>query len=128
MKKQLTLLSLVILSSSVSMAYEASMEAWYHVATSACGGSQLCEVYSGFTTGVAISPLLLVIGAGDALTKISQANLKLVMDSQEDASYFVASNGENRTAKIEVALQVIRIENPQLQASDLEIAQAIVSL
>ncbi|MNL43267.1 hypothetical protein D3C87_1657730 [compost metagenome] len=126
--KKFVLLVLGFVITSPAMAFEASMGSIYDVATGVCGGNQLCQVYSGSTLMATASPVLLVVGTVDSLIKISQANLKLIVDSQEDASYFVASNGEVRTANMEVALQVIRIENPQLRASDFEIAKAIIGL
>ncbi|MEK1943782.1 MAG: DUF2388 domain-containing protein [Pseudomonas sp.] len=57
----------------------------------------------------------------------SRKDHKVVIDAQEDASSFVASNGAIRGPYLEAALQKVRAENPGLKASDDELAQAILS-
>ncbi len=57
----------------------------------------------------------------------SRKDHKVVIDAQEDASSFVASNGAIRGPYLEAALQNVRAENPGLKASDDELAQAILS-
>lgn len=53
---------------------------------------------------------------------------KLVLDARDDAARFVASNGDARGAQLEAALKHIRTEAPTLQASDLQLASAILAL
>jgi uncharacterized protein (TIGR02448 family) len=53
---------------------------------------------------------------------------KLVRDAKDDAARFVASDGTTRGAQLEAALQHIRSEAPSLQASDLQLASAILAL
>lgn len=53
---------------------------------------------------------------------------KIVLAARDDAASFVASQGEIRGARLEAALQHIRQQAPQLQADDLQLAQAILVL
>jgi uncharacterized protein (TIGR02448 family) len=52
---------------------------------------------------------------------------KIVIAAQDDASSFIASGGTIRGAYLEAALQQIRREHPGLQASDQELAAAILA-
>ncbi|MHC8303585.1 DUF2388 domain-containing protein [Pseudomonas sp. PB3P13] len=51
---------------------------------------------------------------------------KLLLDAQDDAAAFIASDGELRGARLESALSYLRRTEPKLPASDLELAQAIL--
>jgi uncharacterized protein (TIGR02448 family) len=51
---------------------------------------------------------------------------KLILDSREDAAGFVASHGDLRAARLEAALLWLREQQPELAASDLELAEAIL--
>ncbi len=53
---------------------------------------------------------------------------KLVLAARDDAASFVASSGDIRGARLEAALVHIRSAQPQLLASDLQLAQAILAL
>lgn len=53
---------------------------------------------------------------------------KLVRAARDDAASFVASEGTIRGARLEAALVHIRTHAPQLQASDLQLAEAILAL
>lgn len=53
---------------------------------------------------------------------------KVVRAARDDAASFVASNGEIRGVKLESALQHIRQQLPDLQASDAQLAQAILAI
>jgi len=48
--------------------------------------------------------------------------LAKVVAAKEDAAYYVASEGEIKTALLDEAFAAIRAENPQLEASDFELA------
>lgn len=67
-----------------------------------------------------------VEGSSDLTSSIGDD--KLVRDARDDAASFVASNGTQKGAQLEAALRHIRIQAPGLQASDLELARAILSL
>ncbi|MGE8408113.1 MAG: DUF2388 domain-containing protein [Pseudomonas sp.] len=51
---------------------------------------------------------------------------KRIIPARDEASSFVASGGEIRGVYLESVLQRVRQENPGLQASDEEIARAIL--
>lgn len=51
---------------------------------------------------------------------------KLILDSRDDAAGFVASAGALRGASLEAALLWLREHQPELKASDLELAEAIL--
>ena len=53
---------------------------------------------------------------------------KVVRAARDDAASFVASEGSIRGVKLESALDFIRQQAPQLQASDAQLAQAILTL
>lgn len=51
---------------------------------------------------------------------------KLILDAHADAAGFVASHGEYRGARLEAALVWLRGQYPEIAASDLELAEAIL--
>ncbi len=51
---------------------------------------------------------------------------KLILDSREDAAGFIASHGDHRGARLEAALLWLREQQPEMAASDLELAEAIL--
>ena len=61
-------------------------------------------------------------------TTTSIRDMKVVMAARDDAASFVASNGDIRGAQLEAAFKHIRSAQPQLAASDLQLAQAILTL
>lgn len=53
---------------------------------------------------------------------------KIVREARDDAASFVASQGDIRGAKLESAFAHIRKAAPQMQASDAQLAQAILAI
>ena len=53
---------------------------------------------------------------------------KVVREARDDAASFIASQGDIRGARLEAALRQVRDRLPELQTSDLELAQAILVL
>ena len=53
---------------------------------------------------------------------------KIVLAARDDAASFVASQGDIRGEKLESALDHIRHQAPQLQATDAQLAQAILTI
>lgn len=53
---------------------------------------------------------------------------KVVLQAREDAASFVGSNGDVRGVNLEAALGHIRHKMPELQASDMQLAEAILAL
>lgn len=70
----------------------------------------------------------LPVASGYATSKVTSApfDRKLILAAQDDAAAFVASTGALRGAQLEAALMQLRQAAPQLHASDLELAQAIL--
>ena len=53
---------------------------------------------------------------------------KIVRAARDDAASFVATEGAIRGVKLESALAHIRVQAPQLDATDSQLAQAILTL
>lgn len=53
---------------------------------------------------------------------------KIVLAARDDAASFVASEGDIRGVKLESAFEHIRHQAPQLNATDAQLAQAILTL
>ncbi len=51
---------------------------------------------------------------------------KLIAEARDDAAGFVASEGQLVAARLQAALSRLRQEHPELAASDLELAEAIL--
>ena len=66
-------------------------------------------------------------GATTASTYRTSKDHKMVLAAQDDAGSFVASDGNIRGPFLESALQKVRAENPGLQATDMELANAILA-
>lgn len=58
----------------------------------------------------------------------SAGNDKVVLEARTDAASFVASEGEVRGVRLEAALNHIRATMPQIEASDMQLAEAILAL
>ncbi|GAB3467262.1 DUF2388 domain-containing protein [Azotobacter salinestris] len=71
------------------------------------------------------------VDALDATTDVTSSPFrddKIVRAAHADAASFVASDGAIRGARLEAALAHIRSQLPQLNASDMQLAQAILAL
>lgn len=66
-------------------------------------------------------------GATTGSTYLTSRDHKLVLAAQEDAGSFVASDGAIRGPFLESAMRQVRAEHPGLQASDMELANAILA-
>ena len=66
-------------------------------------------------------------GSSSDATSSSTKDDKVIRAARDDAASFVASNGAIRGAQLEAALLQIREHAPQLQASDAQLAEAILS-
>lgn len=67
------------------------------------------------------------IGATSDATSSSTKDDKIVKAARDDAASFVASQGDIRGVHLQAALTHIRAQQPQLQASDMQIAEAILA-
>ncbi|MBA1241358.1 MULTISPECIES: DUF2388 domain-containing protein [Pseudomonas] len=66
-------------------------------------------------------------GATTGSTYLTFKDHKMVVAAQDDAGSFVASNGEIRGPYLEAAITRLRADNPGMQASDMELANAILA-
>ncbi|MCE6981364.1 DUF2388 domain-containing protein [Pseudomonas frederiksbergensis] len=68
--------------------------------------------------------------SSDATSDISSSfrDDKVVRAARDDAASFVASEGAIRGVKLESALDHIRQQTPQLNATDAQLAQAILTI
>ena len=88
-------------------------------------------------------PMLLALPLGSAMADVDAGDVatsagvsaslystfkdhKLVVPARDDLSSFVASGGTIRGAYLESVLQQIRQDNPGLNASDAELAEALL--
>lgn len=91
-----------------------------------------------------VPSLLLLLPAGTALARVDAGDVatsagvsaslystfkddKRIIPARDELSAFVASGGAIRGAYLEAALAEVRRANPGLQASDEELAQALLS-
>nr|WP_305518592.1 DUF2388 domain-containing protein [Pseudomonas sp. Q11] len=66
-------------------------------------------------------------GATTGSTYLTFKDNKLIVAAQDDAGSFVASDGGIRGPYLEAAMQKVRADNPDLQATDMELANAILA-
>lgn len=68
--------------------------------------------------------------SSDATSDVSSSfrDDKIVRAARDDAASFVASEGAIRGVKLESALDHIRQQTPQLNATDAQLAQAILTI
>ncbi|MBM7062545.1 DUF2388 domain-containing protein [Pseudomonas sp. UL073] len=80
-----------------------------------------------YTTDATVGALK---GTSDATSDVTSSfsDDKVVLAARDDAASFVASDGSVRGARLEAALQHIRGKLPQLAASDMQLARAILTL
>lgn len=85
-----------------------------------CGWSPLTSAFDLTTQSTVVSAY--------ATSKVTSApfDKKVIMAARDDAAAFIATDGEWRGARLESALDYLRRSQPKLNASDLELAQAIL--
>ena len=68
------------------------------------------------------------VASAYATSKVTSApfDKKVIVAAQDDAATFIATDGQWRGAQLESALDYLRRSQPKLNASDLELAQAIL--
>ncbi|VVO15229.1 DUF2388 domain-containing protein [Pseudomonas fluorescens] len=79
------------------------------------------------TTDAVVGALKATSDATSDLTS-SLRDDKIVREARDDAASFVATEGTIRGVKLESALDHIRQQAPQLNASDAQLAQAILAI
>lgn len=77
-----------------------------------------------------IGPVSIVTQNGVSWSRFSFIGLdsKIILDSQDDAAYFVATKGEVCGSHLVQAFKVIRNRIPDLKSSDLELATQILQV
>lgn len=83
----------------------------------ACGSAQ---AFDTTTAGVVATSYVT-----SQLTSLPFEN-KLIVEARDEAASFVASAGQAHGVRLEAALRWLRQSQPELTASDLELAQAIL--
>lgn len=66
-------------------------------------------------------------GATTGSSYLTFKDHKMIVAAQDDAGSFVASEGGIRGPYLEAAIQKVRADNPGLQASDMDLANAILA-
>ncbi|MBK5353217.1 DUF2388 domain-containing protein [Pseudomonas sp. TH41] len=79
------------------------------------------------TTDTVVDALKATSDATSNVTSSFRDN-KIVRAARDDAASFVASEGAIRGVKLESALDYIRHQAPQLNATDAQLAQAILTI
>ena len=85
----------------------------------------LCLPFGSAMAGVDAKDVATSAGVSASLYSTFKDD-KRIIPARDEASSFVASGGEIRGVYLESVLQRVRQENPGLQASDEEIARAIL--
>ncbi|PSS57199.1 DUF2388 domain-containing protein [Pseudomonas sp. BBP2017] len=69
-----------------------------------------------------------LVVSGYVTSKVTSApfDRKLLLNAQDDAAAFVASDGRIRGARLQAVLIRLRQANPEVVVADLELAQAIL--
>jgi uncharacterized protein (TIGR02448 family) len=70
---------------------------------------------------------VLTSGATTGSTYLTFKDNKMIVAAQDDAGSFDASDGSIRGPYLEAAMQKVRADNPGLQATDMELANAILA-
>ncbi len=81
--------------------------------------------FIGTTDSIGASLVKTVNASSDATSSIGDD--KVVVDARDDAASFVVSEGSVRGAHLEAALSHIRRELPNLEATDMQLAEAILA-
>lgn len=66
-------------------------------------------------------------GATTASTYLTFKDHKMIVAAQDDAGSFVASEGTIRGPFLEAAMRQVRADNPGLEATDMQLANAILA-
>ncbi|EZQ20194.1 DUF2388 domain-containing protein [Pseudomonas sp. G11-1] len=90
----------------------------------ALAGAAHGSSFIGTTDAIAGS----LVNTIDATSDATTGNNKVVLEAREDAASFVGSDGQLRSARLEAALLHIRQSHPDLEATDLQLAEAILAL
>ena len=87
-----------------------------------------CAAFIAMSFGTTFFPLVSVFTIGEESYNISAGNMKVLMAAKDDATYFIATDGEVLTAKLQQAVHAFRFHNPELAWTDYEVVALIASL
>ena len=90
------------------------------LATALCCACGFAQAFDATLGGVVASSYVT-----SQMTSLPFEN-KLIVDARDEAASFVASAGQLHGARLEAALRWMREQQPELVASDLELAEAIL--
>ncbi|MDF0733278.1 DUF2388 domain-containing protein [Pseudomonas entomophila] len=82
---------------------------------------------SGFAHASGTSRALVSTGSLFSSSYLTSSDRKLVSAAQDDASVFIASEGSVRGPYLEAALRQVRAAHPDLRATDMELASAVLA-
>lgn len=89
-------------------------------------GAASASSFIGTTDAIGSSLVNTVEATSDATSSVG--NNKIVLDARDDAASFVGSAGHLRGVQLEAALTHIREQLPALDATDMQLAEAILTL
>lgn len=89
-------------------------------------GTAAASSFVGTTDAIGSSLANTVEATSDISSSVGDD--KVVLEAREDAASFVGSDGDVRGVRLEAALMHIRSELPELEASDMQLAAAILAL
>lgn len=78
------------------------------------------------STDVVLGGLTRALGASSNATT-SLVDNKIVQAARDDAAQFLATDGDMRGVRLEAAFQFIREQAPSLEATDTQLAEAILA-
>ncbi|WP_288520238.1 DUF2388 domain-containing protein [uncultured Pseudomonas sp.] len=93
----------------------------------AIAAAVLCSLPLGSAMADTFWRNIISSGATTASTYLTFKDHKLIVAAQDDAGSFVASEGAIRGPFLEAAIRQVRADNPGVQASDMELANAILA-
>lgn len=93
----------------------------------AIAATVLCSLPLGSAMADTFWRNIISSGATTASTYLTFKDHKLIVAAQDDAGSFVASEGAIRGPFLEAAIRQVRADNPGVQASDMELANAILA-
>lgn len=97
------------------------------LALTGLSGASFASSFIGTTDALGSSLANTAEGLGNS-TASTLGSDKVVLQAREDAASFVGSDGAVRGVNLEAALAHIRSQRPELEASDMQLAEAILAL
>lgn len=131
MKKMMSLLLPILFSVSAHASEGFGVPSFQASGQAFCGkgdSGNNCGAFIAMSSGTTFFPLVSVFTIGEESYNMSAGNMKVILAAQEDATYFIATEGDVVTAKLQQAVHAFRLHNPKLEWTDSEIVALIASL